>query len=179
MQTNQGTNWVKILGITCGVIAILALCTVVTCVFVCGGMIGAGVFAMMEPGNAAKEFLKAVQDKNYDKAYQMMSEDYRKHHDKQELGEWASKLPSFKDISTPGVNIKAGNESKSGKTEATVEGQTDGQVPIKALMVKEGEDWKVRGMKVGDFQIGDIFEEGLSEGQSPSEPTEPKEFEEM
>ncbi|MCX7808893.1 MAG: hypothetical protein N2515_09805, partial [Deltaproteobacteria bacterium] len=60
-----------------------------------------------------------------------------------------------------------------------VEGQADGQVPIKALMVKEGEDWKVSGMKVGDFQIGDIVEEGPPEGQSPSEPTEPKEVQGM
>ena len=147
-EGNEGSSTWKYIGIGCGIVALLGLCTFGGCALFCGGAIGAGMAAMEPPAEATRVFFGHVRGGDLATAYTDTASSYQASHSQAEFEAAVSTMPelaSSTDQTISNRNVQAGlGATMSG----TLQGPS-GNTPFSAHLVDEGGIWHIDGLTVG------------------------------
>jgi len=90
----------------------------------------------------AESFFRNVADKQYDKAYSYLSEDFTKSVSKEELAKYMQRtgLQNYRDVSWGNRSV----DGKRGEIEGTVETVSGGVIPVTVKCIKKGDgSWRI------------------------------------
>lgn len=152
MSEGQGGSspW-KWVGIGCGVLALLGVCSTGACL-ACGGLGAAGIFAAVEaPASEAKGLLADVRAQRFDAAYARMSATYRASHD---LATFSASVQAIPEMTTM-TDDTISQRQVSGQT-ARMAGMIHtpaGDVPVAFQLSQAGERWFVDRIDVAGASI--------------------------
>jgi len=152
----EGDNkTLKIVGITCGVIALLGVCTLGACLVCTGGGIGAIFVAAAAPAEQTNGFLADVRAQRLGGAYRRMSADYRATHT----------LATFEQ-NVRGMPVLIGHSAAqvAGRTISTANGvgtahvagtltTPQGPVPFEATLTQHHDKWEIDSIDVAGTRL--------------------------
>lgn len=135
-QKSKKTLW-WILG-GCGCLALI-------CAAVFAGIFGLGYFTIKESQKPADEFFKLVKDGKADQAYDSTSKEFKENTTK---SQWSDFVKQYELDKNDGVDW-TGTEKETSRTK--LQGKMklpSGEKTIRLDLVKEGDDWKVFGLRL-------------------------------
>jgi len=142
----ESNTW-KYVGIGCGILALIAACSLGTCMVCFGGAVGAGMAAMEPPVDATRSFFGHVRAGQTDLAYAEMASTYQATHTLEQFQAGLAALPELArstDQTISQRNVQGGVGADMG---GTLEGP-DGAVRFDVDLVEEGTLWRISGVTV-------------------------------
>ncbi len=142
----ESNTW-KYVGIGCGILALIAACSLGTCMVCFGGAVGAGLAATEAPADATRTFFGHARSGQTDLAYADMASAYQATHTPEQFRASLAALPeltSSTDQTVLGRQVSAG---LSAEIRGTLQGP-GGDVPFDVTLVPVGEAWHVSGVTV-------------------------------
>lgn len=149
---SEGSSTWKYVGIGCGVLALIAACSLGTCMVCFGGAVGAGLAATEAPAEATRSFFGHVRAGQTDLAYAETSSSYQATHTLEQFQAGLAAMPelaSSTDQTISQRNVQAGIGADMG---GTLEGPS-GNVRFEADLVEEGALWRISGLTVGGHSL--------------------------
>lgn len=146
-EGGESSTW-KYVGIGCGILALIGVCSLGTCVVFCGGAIGAGVAAMEPPAEATRAFFGAVRSGNVATAYAQTATSYQAGHTMDQFQASLATMPELAastDQTISNRNVQAG----LGATMAGTLQGPGGDTSFTAHLVEEGGGWHIDTLTVG------------------------------
>ncbi|MDQ3032714.1 MAG: hypothetical protein M3Y87_09875 [Myxococcota bacterium] len=151
MSEEGGSSPWKWIGIGCGVLALIGVCLLGSCV-ACGGMGAVGVFAALEaPANEAKGLLADVRGQRFDAAYGRMSPTYQASHDAAAFTAQVQAIPALTSMTDDTIsqrNVSGATARMSGTLQTPT-----GDVPVAFALSQLGERWVVDSIDVAGATI--------------------------
>jgi hypothetical protein len=143
----EGSSTWKYVGIGCGILALIAACSLGVC-FACAGVgIGAGIAATEEPANATRSFFGHVRAGQIELAHAETSSRFQASHSVEQLRAGLAAMPELAastDQTISQRNVQAGGSATMG---GTLEGPS-GRTSFTATLVQEGGVWRIDGLTV-------------------------------
>jgi len=149
-MSEGGKTW-KILGITCGVIVLLGLCTVGGCFLFCGGAIGGVMQATQAPANAAKGFFADIRAGNYAQAHQRLSPARQQAMPLDVFQAAVQANPSL--VSQTDDTINQRNMTMGAATMGGFLSTPSGNVDVDVVLSQQGEYWYIETVSVANAPL--------------------------
>lgn len=146
-MNGEGSSTWKYVGIGCGILALIAACSLGACVVCAGAGIGAGIAATEEPANATRSFFGHVRAGQIELAHAEASSGFRARYDVEQLRASLAAMPELAastDQTISQRNVQAGASATMG---GTLQGPS-GTTSFSATLVQEGGVWRIDGLTV-------------------------------
>lgn len=147
-RTSSPWKWV---GIGCGVLALLGVCSTGACL-ACGGLGAVGIMAAVEaPANEAKGLLADVRAQRFDAAYARMSASYQASHDLATFTASVQAIPAMTTMTDDTISQR--NVSGSTARMAGMVHTPTGNAPVELQLSLLGERWFVDRIDIAGASI--------------------------
>lgn len=148
MSEGEVSNTWKYVGIGCGIVALIALCSVGSCALCFGGAVSAGIAALEPPVEATRGFLTQVRAGDAPGAYAQTSQSYRATHTVEQFTAALASMPELAasyDQTISQRNVQAGQGATMG---GNLHGPS-GNTGFTAELVEEEGVWRISTLRVG------------------------------
>lgn len=150
-EGQSGSSPWKWVGIGCGILALLGVCSTGACL-ACGGVGAVGIFAAVEaPANEAKGLLADVRAQRFDAAYARMSATYQASHDLATFTASVQAIPAMTTMTDDTISQR--NVSGPTARMAGVVHTPSGDAPVLVQLSQAGERWVVERIEIAGSTI--------------------------
>jgi hypothetical protein len=151
MADGEGPSTLKIVGITCGVIAALAFCGVSSCLVCAGGGIGAVFVTTEAAAEESRAFITDVRGHDYPAAYARMSAGYRSAHTLEEFQSAVEAAPALAENTSASIlNRQIINAEVRISGELVHPGGTD---PFTLVLIQEENHMRISAIEIDGVRI--------------------------